>query len=327
MIGDEASDEQLLFTVFTPTYNRAKDLEGAYRSLAAQTFRDFEWLIVDDGSSDGTAEAVRSWQEVSAFPIRYIFQSNQGKHAAYNRALPEARGRLFLTLDSDDECIPTALERFKFHWESIPEEARGGFSAVTGLCMNADGSIVGDRFPWSPMDSNSLEITYKYGIRGEKWGFQRTDILRQFPFPTMEGYSGYIPESIVWTAIALHYKTRYVNEALRIYHQEASSSLSRPVDVRRRARGRALASAWALDHCLRWLRYSPRHLVKEGAAYSCMSFHAGLGLVQQGRALETMPARAVWGVTLPIGVLAYVWGKARTRWPRLGLALTQFRPG
>src|SRR5438874_2378327 len=94
------------FTVLTPTYNRANTLPRVYDSLRAQSFRDFEWLVLDDGSSDGTKSLIEDWQATSDFPIRYIYQENQGKPAAFNRGVQEASGELLLTLDSDDACVP-----------------------------------------------------------------------------------------------------------------------------------------------------------------------------------------------------------------------------
>ncbi len=88
-------------------------------SLLPQTYRDFEWLIVDDGSSDDTKQLVESWQAESKFPIRYIHQQNQGKHTAFNRGVQQAQGELFLTVDSDDAFVPNSLERFLYHWNSI----------------------------------------------------------------------------------------------------------------------------------------------------------------------------------------------------------------
>ena len=204
------------FTVFTATHDRAHLLQRVFDSLERQTYRDFEWLIVDDGSTDGTDSMVRDWALRADFPVRYVRQPHSGKHVAFNRGVREARGRLFLSWDSDDGAVPEALERFKVHWGSIPADRRARFSAVTALCMDEHGRPVGDRFPRDITDSEPLELYFRYRTRGEKWGFQRTDVLLEFPFPEPPGVS-FVSESIVWFAIARRFKTRYVNEYLRIY--------------------------------------------------------------------------------------------------------------
>src|SRR5690242_1761960 len=159
-----------IFTVFTPTYNRAHTIHRVFESLRTQTFREFEWLVIDDGSSDGTTELMKAWRRNADFPIRYIVQSHAGKHVAHNRALDEARGKFLVVLDSDDACVPTALERMLYHWNTIPAERRPQFSGVAGLCCDQSGVIVGDRFPSEPLDISLREQHYVYRIRGEKWG-------------------------------------------------------------------------------------------------------------------------------------------------------------
>ena len=188
------------FTVFTPTYNRASTLPRVYDSLKAQTFRDFEWLIVDDGSCDDTREVVAKWQAQADFRVRYIYQCNQGKPAAFNRGVQESAGELFLTLDTDDSCQPQALERLKYHWESIPSEQRNRFSAVTALCQDQYGRLSGTKFPRDVTDADPVEMYLTGKMRGEKWGFQRTDVLREFPFPALQEQK-FVPESIVWIAL------------------------------------------------------------------------------------------------------------------------------
>ena len=82
--------KNMIFTVFTPTFNRAYTLPRVYESLKSQTFKNFEWLIVDDGSSDGTADLVKMWQNEGALTIRYFYQINRGKHIAINRGVSES---------------------------------------------------------------------------------------------------------------------------------------------------------------------------------------------------------------------------------------------
>jgi glycosyltransferase involved in cell wall biosynthesis len=120
---------QYTFTVFTPTYNREHTLDRVYNSLKVQTYHNFEWLIVDDGSTDNTHDLVKQWQAEADLPLRYIYQNNKGKHTAYNLAAREAGGKFIICLDSDDGCIAEALARFKYHWDTIPEHEQDKFSS------------------------------------------------------------------------------------------------------------------------------------------------------------------------------------------------------
>ncbi len=288
------------FTVFTPTYNRGHTLHRVYESLAAQTFRDFEWLIVDDGSADDTCRCVSHWIEQADFPIRYLWQRNSGKHVAFNRAVREAKGRFFVPADSDDRFVPTALERFLFHWNTIPESRRREFTGVACLCMTERGDVIGDQFPFDPTDSDSLEISYKYKVRGEKWGFHRTDVLRQFPFPEIPGV-GFVPEGIVWNQIARKYKIRFINEALRIYTQDACNQLTRR-SAKEKASVRVFYAV-PLNTELDFLKHDPISFLKVSLQYVRFSWLAGDSPRVQLSRLSQWTGRALWAITFIPGSL------------------------
>lgn len=164
----ESASYEFTFTVFIPTYNRSYILERALSSLKSQTFKDFEVLIIDDGSMDNTRELVSAWQQSSDFPIRYYWQENQGKHAAHNYAVKLSKGFLFVTLDSDDMLTPNALEILKTTWDSIPEKEREAFAGVEGLCAELDGKVAGNFFPADVSDANYLEMHKLNRLRGDK---------------------------------------------------------------------------------------------------------------------------------------------------------------
>src|SRR5215471_10000349 len=86
-IDPHISSSPPLFTVFTASYNRAHTIHRVFNSLSAQTLRDFEWLVVDDGSTDRTAELIGAWTKTADFPIRYFKQEHSGKHVARNLAV------------------------------------------------------------------------------------------------------------------------------------------------------------------------------------------------------------------------------------------------
>ena len=119
-----------LVTVFTPTYNRGHLLGRLYESLKAQSDHRFEWLIVDDGSTDDTADIVAPWLAQKELPVTYIRTENGGKHRAINHGISIAHGEIFFIVDSDDWLAPNAIERI-FYWEnSIAGEKN--FAGVAG---------------------------------------------------------------------------------------------------------------------------------------------------------------------------------------------------
>lgn len=254
------------FTVFTPTFNRAGLLGRVHRCLVSQTFRDFEWLIVDDGSSDGTADLVRRWQAENQVQIVYLYQENRGKHVAFNRGVDHARGRLFLTLDSDDSCVPEALALLWAHWESIPPRRRDEFSGVTCQCMDELGNVIGTPFPQPVTDAYPTEFLCKHRITGEKWGFHRTQVLREFPFPEIAG-ERFVPEGLVWNRIGRRYKQRFVSDPLRIY-EPLPDGLSRSL-VALRAKNPVSACAYyaEMSECELPVRARCRALVNYGRFY------------------------------------------------------------
>ena len=210
------------FTVFTPTYNRSHTLHRVYESLVAQTYSDFEWLVIDDGSTDDTRSRIETWQTIAPFPIRYLYQNPQGKHAAYNRAALESKGEFLICLDSDDSCLPYALERMKIRWDEIPIRDRSRYSGIDCHCMDdQDGHQIGTDYPSDGFTSNYPEMRHHYQVTGEKWGFQRTIVMRKYPFPIFADLRmSHIPESVVWSPMTMNYPVLYVNECWRVYQQE-----------------------------------------------------------------------------------------------------------
>ena len=304
------------FTIFTPTYNRAATLPRAYASLRAQTFRDFEWLIVDDGSTDDTHERVQVFEAEADFPIRYLWQEHGHKKAAFNYGVREARGALFVALDSDDELLPDTLARLHRIWLSIPYSDRESYSAVTGLCARPDGSIVADRYPQDWIDGTPQEMRYRYKVGGEKFGFQRTDVLRRFPFP--EDIPGFVPESIVWSAIGRQgYKTRFVNEVMRVYHDSPDSlSGQGAVDAGAHALGLYLLARDVLNNSLRWFVYQPWEFLMAAARYTRFALHLRCGRRRPPagfQGLQGWGARALVAMMWPLGLVLYLRDRLRAR--------------
>lgn len=218
--------ENPLITVFTPAYNRANTLPRVFEGLKKQTYKNFEWIIIDDGSSDNTkCVAENMLSEKVFFNITYKYQQNSGKHIAINRAVEIAKGEFFIILDSDDTCTDNALECFVEEWYKIPEADRKDFYGISCRCCNLDGNIIGTPMSEEYIDSNDLDFKLKLKIKGELWGMTKTEILRNTPFPEVEGLHFY-PENIYWNNIGRKYKSRYINKALRYYINDTNNALT-----------------------------------------------------------------------------------------------------
>lgn len=303
----DASVWRYQFTVLTPTYNRAQTLKRAYDSLCEQSFQDFEWLVIDDGSTDNTKECVKHWQQEAVFPIHYIWQPNQHKKVAFNRGVKEARGELVVLLDSDDSLETNALYDMARTWRDIPALERSQYAAVTGLCKTPEGHIVGDMYPYESFDANPLDLQYKFNIRGEKSGCLSTAVLLHFPFP--EDIVGFVPESLVWRSIArAGYKTRFVNQVYRVYY-DSEDSLSR--QGRNSAAIHALG-LWLLAYdtvvnSLPWFHCRPREFFKAAARYTRFALHMREQSIVRpvGYDLRGVASIALVFVMAPVGALLF----------------------
>lgn len=206
----------MLITVFTPTYNRAHLLPRLYESLRAQTFHDFEWIIVDDGSTDDTEEVVKSFfPPLGGMEGGLIRQPNGGKHRAINRGIQEAKGDLFFIVDSDDSLPRESLETIVKYYSQVKDD--NSFGGVCGYMANHDGTIIYRGNKQEVLDCNSLELRYKYNVEGDMAEIFRTAVLKEIPFPEIDG-ERFCPEALVWNRIAQKYKLRVFNSV--IYYRD-----------------------------------------------------------------------------------------------------------
>ena len=231
-----------MITVFTPTYNRASLLSRLYQSLCAQNFKDFEWIIVDDGSSDDTVsivELLQSRPRNKDFSIRYYKKENGGKHTAINVGVKKAQGDLFFIADSDDVLPPNTLQIVAEVWEQTKYD-----NSIGGICgfdgdIN-DGSIIGTGFPKDVqlsdielsnninigyIDATTRDVRFKLKVDGDMKEVFRTSVLREFPFPEIKE-ERFCPEVLVWNRIASKYKLRHINKIIYLveYQQDGITS-------------------------------------------------------------------------------------------------------
>lgn len=296
----------MLFTIFIPTWNRADTLPRAFASIEAQTCRDFDVLIVDDGSTDNTALLVQEWSEKVDFPVRYVRQENQGKHGAFNTALAYLDGELMVMLDSDDKLAADALEIFRRHWLLIPEQEREQFCGVEGLTAFFDGTVAGSRFPEDVFDSDYLQIRRRYRVSGDKKNAIRSDLLRGLAYPVFAGEK-HVRPSLLWKRLADHYRTRYINEVVQyIEYQPGGLSSNRFCLRMRNPQGYRYYYMEELQNPQR-ARSVGEQLGNYGN-YIRYSLHAGIGVAAQ---LRDVPSVGLWLLGLPRGIVKYLGDRLR----------------
>lgn len=203
-------------TILTPTYNRASLLPRLFDSLLRQTSKDFEWIVVDDGSTDDTREVVANLKEKcgGAFPMGYVYKANGGKHMAINIGAERARGELLFIADSDDLLTDDALETVENSWHDISDDK--SFAGIAGLDITMDTrEVIGSGLPQEHIDCNAIDIRYRHHVTGDMKEVFRTEVLREFPFPEFAG-ERFCPEQLVWFRMARRYRLRYINKPIYI---------------------------------------------------------------------------------------------------------------
>lgn len=202
------------FSIHTPAYKRVAYLPRLWEALCRQTYKNFEWIVADDGSDDGTLALIRKLKEQSPFPVTIIAASSRvGKTTLDNLAVKLARGDMFVHHDSDDVLTPNALELIFNAWQEIPRDERAEYCGITALCEE-NGRIISSPLPFpAPFDTTWLDLKYRYKVTGDMCYSCRTDILRSHLPPEVDFY---VPESAFWVPIGAKYKTKVIDAVVQM---------------------------------------------------------------------------------------------------------------
>ncbi|EPZ8125201.1 glycosyltransferase family 2 protein [Yersinia enterocolitica] len=246
-------------TVFTPTFNRAHVLRRCYLSILEQHRDDIEWLIIDDGSTDDTANIVKEFQDENKLKIKYIYQNNSGKQAAWNKAVENSNGEYFIGLDSDDALVAGSINKLLSIKTVFDDEEIIGIRATS---VNSE-TLKPNNHYLSNEDKKSLWFEeFRSGIRGERIDFFKTELLLKYLYPVVPGVN-FIPEIWFYSTIAREYYFYYSSIPVRIFFDDETNNRLSRSSIKKNAIGHYISRKALLENMPKtiWL-YRPVDFIK-----------------------------------------------------------------
>lgn len=202
-----------VITVFTPTYNRGYIINKCYDSLCRQTNNNFEWLIVDDGSTDDTESIVNEWIKENKIKIRYVKQKNAGKYIAHNRGVLECNTGIFVCVDSDDYLTDDAIEKIYKQWGNVKDNEK--LAGILGRRGYSVSERIGNEMPKDLKTCSIFDLYDKHGFKGDTILVFKTDVLKENLFPEIEGEK-FVTEAVIYDKISINYDMYLYDEILYI---------------------------------------------------------------------------------------------------------------
>lgn len=200
-------------TVVTPTYNRANELEKAFNSLKEQTEKDFEWLVIDDGSTDNTEDVIKDFKKETNFDISYYKQDNQGKHIALNIAFKKVKTELLMILDSDDCLTRTAIEEILLIHNKYKDDDKVVAYVFQKGKLNAPTERITQVFKKEQFIDNYNTYIINKEIKGDKEEVFKTKILKNYSYPQYLGEK-FVGEGVLWSKISHNYDMVFCNKII-----------------------------------------------------------------------------------------------------------------
>lgn len=287
-----------VLSIITPTYNRAELLKKCYASLLQQTCKDFEWIIVDDGSADNTAEVVKGF-DTAEFPIVYVSKENGGKHTALNASHAYIYGEYVLILDSDDYLTNTAVEQVKCEWEKWKyNKTVGVLIFYRGKDENTPLCIAND----TDTPVNMLRYKRTCIFSSDCCEVIRTDLFKEYPFPVFGGEK-FISEGALWHRVGFTNKCVYINRVIYICEYLEGGLTKQGKSMRIRCPlGGMFNSDLLMDK-----RNPLKTRAKSGLLYTCYGFFANKKPKQMAKECR---AKALIWLCMPFGwILHRHWKK------------------
>jgi len=300
-------------TVCTATYNFSEYLHRVYDSLILQTFTDFEWVVVDDASTDNTERLVKDWiSNNNQFDINYIkLPENRGKMHATNQGVLAAKGEFFLDIGGDDALKPYALEHFVDQWKGIDNSLKPTLAGMVTHREDQFGEMVGTRFPENPLICDYFERMFKYKIKGDKCELYKTEVMKEFPF--YDKVDKHVIHSATFFDIAYKYKLYCFEDSLYIYYRnEDKNTLSKKTHKLRFIKGRQFYAEKRINKYFDRIP-SLKFKLFSFISYIRYSLHSGLTISEMYRRINKSEYRLFFILIFPFGYLIYHIDRFRKR--------------
>lgn len=307
-------------SILTPTYNRAHVLHRGYDSLRRQKTRDFEWVVVDDGSTDHTPSLLARWQAEADFPIAWHrYSSNRGRNAAVNSGTEFVSGDYTLILDSDDALLDDALETIAYWREHTRIDANPGAYQLVFRCVDETGTLLGrmaqaSETPGEALRESFREAYYGPNFSGEMIGVMKTSVCREQRFVELTN-SEHCPESVTHNRTSWRYQSILVDRPIRRYFRnDGEARLSdEPSNAVKWPRGNYLRALAALNDDFDYCRNKPMVFLNAARKVTRLGLHIGRSPRRQLRDLRHARARLLWAMAVPGGLAGYARDRLRGR--------------
>ncbi len=211
-------------SVITPTRNREKTLNRVFKSLSNQNYKDFEWLVCDDASTDSTLKLLKKYKKIAKFKIRiFAFNKRAGKPTIDNYCLKRAKGDFIVFADSDDSFKNNSFDNFIKEWNKIPNKFKVITFAIISRCLGSDGKPLEPKLNLKVKSISYEDLIYKQKKDKEKWLFINKKILKKFKFPEIDYY---VPEGLTWIKVSKKYKLWILDNCYRIFYSDTTNSIT-----------------------------------------------------------------------------------------------------
>lgn len=283
-------------TIFSPTYNRAYCLHVLYQSLCNQTHKDFNWLVIDDGSTDNTKELIQTWKSENKIEITYIYKENGGMHTGYNTAYNHIKTPINTCIDSDDSMPKNAVEIILNAYQDIKDNPK--IAGIIGLDIYKTNEIVGSKFPEDIEFETLTNIYEKHKITGDKKLILKTDIVNQYPrYPEYEGEK-FVPLGVLYLMIDQKYQLKCINQPVCIV-EYMEDGYTRNIFKQYKKHPKGFRYSRTIE--LQCYKSTKTHIIK------CLHLISSTLFIKDFNFFENNPKKTLTFLLLPLGFIFHLY--------------------